>query len=52
MHTVFDALEVNQWWPSVSGNAISHRAMVDENVPIADYYTHIELVEELIRSYE
>ena len=51
MHTVFDALEV----PMVAfglGNANSRDHGGDENVRIADYYTHIELVEELIRSYE
>ena len=47
----FDALEV----PMVAfglGNANSRDHGGDENVRIADYYTHIELVEELIRSYE
>ena len=34
------------------GNANSRDHGGDENVRIADYYTHIELVEELIRSYE
>lgn len=51
MHTVFDALEV----PMVAfglGNANSRDHGGDENVRLADYYTHIELVEELIRSYE
>lgn len=51
MRTVFDALEV----PMVAfglGNANSRDHGGDENVRIADYYTHIELVEELIRSYE
>ena len=51
MHTVFDALEV----PMVAfglGNANSRDHGGDENVRIADYYTHIELVEELIASYE
>lgn len=51
MHTVFEALEV----PMVAfglGNANSRDHGGDENVRIADYYTHIELVEELIVSYE
>lgn len=51
MHTVFEALEV----PMVAfglGNANSRDHGGDENVRIADYYTHIELVEELIASYE
>ena len=42
MHTVFDALEV----PMVAfglGNANSRDHRWDENVRIADYYTHIEL---------
>ena len=50
-HTVFEALEV----PMVAfglGNANSRDHGGDENVRIADYYTHIELVEELIVSYE
>lgn len=51
MHTVFEALEV----PMVAfglGNANSRDHGGDENVKIADYYTHIELIKELIRSYE
>ena len=51
MHTVFEALEV----PMVAfglGNANSRDHGGDENVRISDYYTHIELVEELIVSYE
>lgn len=51
MYTVFEALEV----PMVAfglGNANSRDHGGDENVRIADYYTHIELVEELIASYE
>ena len=51
MHTVFEVLEV----PMVAfglGNANSRDHGGDENVRIADYYTHIELVEELIASYE
>ena len=51
MHTVFEALEV----PMVAfglGNANSRDHGGDENVRISDYYTHIELVEELIASYE
>lgn len=51
MHTVFHALEV----PMVAfgmGNANSRDHAGDENVRIADYVSHIELVEELIASYE
>lgn len=51
MHTVFEALEV----PMAAfglGNANSWDHGGDENVKIADYYTHIELIKELIRSYE
>lgn len=51
MHTVFEVLGV----PMVAfglGNANSRDHGGDENVRIADYYTHIELVEELIASYE
>ncbi|HFI0333555.1 TPA: M20/M25/M40 family metallo-hydrolase [Streptococcus suis] len=51
MHTVFHALGV----PIAGfglGNANSHDHAGDENVSIADYYSHVELVEELIASYE
>ena len=51
MHTVFETLEV----PMAAfglGNANSRDHGGDENVKIADYYTHIELIKELIRSYE
>lgn len=51
MHTVFEALEV----PMAAfglGNANSRDHGGDENVKIADYYTHIELIKELITSYE
>ena len=51
MHTVFEALEV----PMAAfglGNANSRDHGGDENIKIADYYTHIELIKELIRSYE
>ena len=51
MHTVFEVLEV----PMVAfglGNANSRDHGGDENVRIADYYTHIELIKELIASYE
>lgn len=50
MHTVFHALGV----PIAGfglGNANSRDHAGDENVSIADYYSHIELVEELIASY-
>ncbi|MCR1231574.1 M20/M25/M40 family metallo-hydrolase [Streptococcus suis] len=51
MHTVFRALGV----PIAGfglGNANSRDHAGDENVSIADYYSHVELVEELIASYE
>lgn len=51
MHTVFHALGV----PIVGfglGNANSRDHAGDENVSIDDYYSHVELVEELIASYE
>ena len=51
MHTVFEALEV----PMAAfglGNANSRDHGCDDYVKIADYYTHIELIKELIRSYE
>ncbi|MEW4354474.1 M20/M25/M40 family metallo-hydrolase [Streptococcus pneumoniae] len=51
MHTVYEALEV----PMAAfglGNANSRDHGGDENVTIADYYTHIELMEALIASYE
>ncbi|HEM3624175.1 TPA: M20/M25/M40 family metallo-hydrolase [Streptococcus suis] len=51
MHTVFHALGV----PIVGfgmGNTNSRDHAGDENVSIADYYSHVELVEELIASYE
>lgn len=51
MHTVFHALGV----PIAGfgmGNANSRDHAGDENVRIADYVSHIELIEELIRTYE
>ena len=51
MHTVYEALKC----PIAAfgiGNANSRDHGGDENVKIADYYTHIELVEELIASYD
>lgn len=51
MHTVFEALEVPMAAIGL-GNANSRDHGGDENVKIADYYTHIELIKELIRSYE
>ncbi|HFI0101997.1 TPA: M20/M25/M40 family metallo-hydrolase [Streptococcus suis] len=51
MHTVFHALGV----PIAGfglGNANSRDHAGDENISIADYYSHVELVEELIASYE
>ncbi|EGD30172.1 succinyl-diaminopimelate desuccinylase [Streptococcus sanguinis SK72] len=50
MHTVYEALEV----PMAAfglGNANSRDHGGDENVKISDYYTHIELIQELIGSY-
>ena len=50
MYTVYEALEV----PMAAfglGNANSRDHGGDENVKIADYYTHIELIQELIGSY-
>ena len=50
MHTVYAALEV----PMAAfglGNANSRDHGGDENVKIADYYTHIELIQDLIGSY-
>ncbi|MBP2622784.1 M20/M25/M40 family metallo-hydrolase [Streptococcus oricebi] len=51
MHTVFEALEA----PIAAfgiGNPNSRDHGGDENVKIADYYTHIELIEEIIASYD
>ncbi|MDT2749532.1 M20/M25/M40 family metallo-hydrolase [Streptococcus parauberis] len=51
MHTVFEELAV----PMASfglGSKDSRDHAGDENISIADYYTHIILVEELIKSYE
>ena len=51
MHTVYDALQVPMMAFGL-GHANSRDHGGDENVKIADYYTHIELIKELIRSYE
>ena len=51
MHTVYEALECPMAAFGI-GNANSRDHGGDENVKIADYYTHIELIEELIASYE
>ena len=51
MHQVFEALEV----PIAAfgiGHPNSRDHGGDENVKIADYLTHIEMIEELIKSYE
>lgn len=51
MHTVHEALHC----PIAAfgiGNANSRDHGGDENVKIADYYTHIELIEEIINSYD
>ena len=51
MNTVFEALQVPMAAFGI-GNANSRDHGGDENVKIADYYTHIELIKELIASYE
>ena len=51
MHTVFEALQAPMAAFGI-GNANSRDHGGDENVKIADYYTHIELIKELITSYE
>lgn len=51
MHQVFEILEV----PIAAfgiGNPNSRDHGSDENVKLTDYYTHIEMIEELITSYE
>lgn len=51
MHKVYEALGV----PMVAfglGHPNSRDHGADENVSLADYYTHIELVKEIIASYE
>ena len=51
MHQVFEALEV----PIAAfgiGHPNSRDHGGDENVKIADYLTHIEMIEELMKSYE
>ena len=51
MHMIYEALGV----PMVAfgiGNANSRDHGGDENVSLADYYTHIELIKELIANYE
>lgn len=51
MHQFFEALEV----PIASfgiGNPNSRDHAGDENVNLADYYTHTEMIEELIKSYD
>ncbi|MGT2666681.1 M20/M25/M40 family metallo-hydrolase [Streptococcus rifensis] len=51
MHTVFDALGV-----PIAGFGLGHEKSRDhggdENIRLADYYSHIQLVERLINSYE
>ena len=51
MHTVYEALGAPMAAFGI-GNVNSRDHGGDENVSIADYYTHIELVEALIKSYE
>ena len=51
MFTVYDALKVPMMAFGL-GHANSRDHGGDENVRLADYYTHIELVKELIASYE
>lgn len=51
MHMVYEALKV----PMLAfglGNPNSRDHGGDENVSLADYYTHIELIKELIKTYE
>ena len=51
MQQIFEALEV----PIAAfgiGNPNSSDHAGDENVKLADYYTHIEMIEELIKSYD
>ena len=51
MHMIYEALGV----PMVAfgiGNANSRDHGGDGNVSLADYYTHIELIKELIANYE
>lgn len=51
MHTVFEALGVPMAGFGL-GNANSRDHGGDENIAIEDYVTHIDLVEEIIASYE
>lgn len=51
MHIVYDALQVPMMAFGL-GHANSRDHGGDENVRLSDYYTHIELIEELIASYE
>lgn len=51
MHTVFEALGVPMAAFGI-GNPNSRDHGGDENVSLADYYTHIQLIKELIASYE
>ena len=51
MFTVYDALKAPMMAFGL-GHANSRDHGGDENVRLADYYTHIELVKELIASYE
>ena len=51
MHMIYEALGVPMAAFGI-GNANSRDHGGDENVSLADYYTHIELIKELIASYE
>ena len=51
MHMIYQALGVPMAAFGI-GNANSRDHGGDENVSLADYYTHIELIKELIASYE
>ena len=51
MHQIFEALEVPIAEFGI-GNPNSSDHAGDENVKLADYYTHIEMIEELIKSYD
>ena len=51
MHMIYEALGVPMVVFGI-GNANSRDHGGNENVSLADYYTHIELIKELIASYE
>ena len=51
MHMIYEALGVPMVVFGI-GNANSRDHGGNENVSLADYYTHIELIKELIANYE